>query len=110
MQAGTSARPKNGMRPVHPGEVLREDFLVPLNMTPNSLASALRAALSKIEGVVNEQREIDADLALRLARYFSCEPELFLNLQQAYDLKIAQRANGARIEAEVAPREVTDAL
>ncbi|WP_258878974.1 HigA family addiction module antitoxin [Paraburkholderia sp. BL6669N2] len=104
MQAGTSARPKNGMRPIHPGEVLREDFLAPLGMTTNALASALRTALSKIEDVVHERREVDAELALRLARYFGGSAESWLNLQQAYDLKVAMRAHGQRIEVEIAPR------
>jgi addiction module HigA family antidote len=107
MKAGTSARPKNGLRPVHPGEVLREDFLEPLGMTTNALANALRAALSKIEDVVNERREIDAELALRLARYFGGDAETWLNLQQAYDLKVAVRAHGSRIDVEIAPREPT---
>lgn len=105
MKTGTKTPFKNGMRPIHPGEVLREDFLVPLNMTTTALASALRAALSKIEDVVHERREVDAELALRLARYFNCEPQLWLNLQQAYDLKVALRAHGERIDAEIAPRD-----
>jgi addiction module HigA family antidote len=104
MKTGTKAPFKNGMRAIHPGEVLREDFLVPLNMSPNVLSRELSAALSKIEAVVLERREIDAELALRLARYFNCEPQFWLNLQQAYDLKIAERAYGKRIEAEVTPR------
>ena len=102
---GMSARPKDGLRPVHPGEVLREDFLAPLGMTTNALASALRAAFSKVEAVVLEQREVDAELALRLARFFGGDASSWLNLQQAYDLKIAQRAFGERIEAEITPRD-----
>ncbi|WP_244201300.1 HigA family addiction module antitoxin [Paraburkholderia rhynchosiae] len=108
MKAGTSARPKNGMRPIHPGEVLREDYLAPLGMTTNALASALRTALSKIEDVVHERRQVDAELALRLARYFGGDAESWLNLQQTYDLKVARRAHSHRIEAEITPREVLD--
>ncbi|WP_429344798.1 HigA family addiction module antitoxin [Paraburkholderia sp. GAS42] len=104
-----SARPKNGLRPVHPGEVLREEFLVPLGMTTNTLANALCSAPSKIEDVVHERREVEAELALRLARFFGGDAASWLNLQQAYDLKIAQRAFGERIEAEITPREVSDA-
>ncbi|WP_293034486.1 HigA family addiction module antitoxin [Paraburkholderia sp.] len=99
-----SAQPKNGLRAIHPGEVLREDYLAPLNMSVNALASALRTALSKVEAVVLEQREVDAELALRLARFFGGDAESWLNLQQAYDLKVALRAHGSRIEAEVTPR------
>jgi addiction module HigA family antidote len=104
MNTGTTAPFKNGMRPIHPGEVLREDFLLPLNMPPHALARALGAAPSKIDAVVLERREVDAVLALRLARYFGGDAETWLNLQQAYDLKIAEREYGKRIEAEVTPR------
>lgn len=98
------ARPKNGMRPIHPGEVLREDYLVPLGMTIDALAAALRTAPSKIADVVHERREVDAVLALRLARYFGGAPQSWLNLQQTYDLKVALRDHGERIGAEITPR------
>ncbi|MCI0146671.1 HigA family addiction module antidote protein [Paraburkholderia sediminicola] len=98
------ARPKNGMRAVHPGEILRTEYLEPLGMTTLALASALRTALSKIEDVVHERREVDAVLALRLARYFGGDAESWLNLQRDFDLKVALRAYGERIEAEIAPR------
>ncbi|MFM0060624.1 HigA family addiction module antitoxin [Paraburkholderia phytofirmans] len=97
------------MRPVHPGEVLREDFLAPLGMTTNALANALRTALSKIEDVVHERRELDAVLALRLARYFGGDAESWLNLQRDFDLKVALRAYGERIDAEIMPRDVHQA-
>ncbi|MGT2471658.1 HigA family addiction module antitoxin [Paraburkholderia terrae] len=92
------------MRPIHPGEVLREDFLVPLGMTTDALANALRTAPSKIVDVVNERREVDAVLALRLARYFGGDASSWLNMQQTYDLKVALRDYGERIVAEIAPR------
>jgi addiction module HigA family antidote len=109
MKAGTSARPNNGMRAIHPGEVLREEYLAPLNMSVNALASALRTALSKIDDVVNERRDVDAELALRLTRYFGGDAESWLNLQRDYNLKIAQRAFGERIEAEITPCERPEA-
>jgi addiction module HigA family antidote len=99
-----SARPKNGMRAIHPGEVLHTDYLEPLGMTTNALANALRTAPSKIEDVVHERREVDAVLALRLARYFGGDAETWMNLQRDFDLKVALRAYGERIEAEIAPR------
>lgn len=80
---------KNGMRPIHPGEILREDYLLPLAMTPHALSKALQVTPTRINDIVNEKRGITADTALRLARYFGGDAESWLNLQQAYDLKTA---------------------
>lgn len=80
---------KNGMRPIHPGEVLREDFLLPLIMTQQALSKALHVPASRIDNIVNEQRGVTPDIALRLARYFGGDPQSWLNLQQSYDLKLA---------------------
>lgn len=80
-------QPVNRMRPVHPGEVLREDFLIPLGMSANALAMALRVPATRIHEIVNERRGITADTAERLARYFGGDPLSWLNLQAAYDLK-----------------------
>jgi addiction module HigA family antidote len=86
-QAATVAMIKNGMRPIHPGEILREDFLVPLGMSANALALALDVPAPRINDIVRERRAVTADTALRLARYFDSSPEFWLNLQTAYDLK-----------------------
>lgn len=94
---------KNGMRPVHPGEVLREDYLKPLNMSANALAKALNVPAPRINDVVRERRGITADTAMRLARYFGGDARSWLNLQAAYDLRIAERANAKRIAREVTP-------
>ena len=94
---------KNGMRPVHPGEVLREDFLAPLNMSANALAKALNVSAPRINDVVRERRGITADTAMRLARYFGGDARSWLNLQAAYDLRLAERANAKRIEREITP-------
>ncbi len=94
---------KNGMRPVHPGEVLREDFLTPLNMSANALAKALNVPAPRINDVVRERRGITADTAMRLARYFGGDARSWLNLQAAYDLRLAERANAKRIEREITP-------
>ena len=83
-------KPQNKMRPIHPGKVLREDFLAPLQMTPHALAIALRVPASRINDIVLERRGVTLDTALRLARYFGGDAESWLNLQNAYDLKNAQ--------------------
>ncbi|SOY66894.1 HigA family addiction module antitoxin [Cupriavidus taiwanensis] len=102
------ARFENGMRPVHPGEILREEYLVPLDMSANALALALRVTPARINEIVREQRGITPDTALRLARYFGGDARSWMNLQVSYDLKVAQRDHGERIAAEVVPREGMD--
>jgi addiction module HigA family antidote len=94
---------KNGMRPVHPGEVLREDFLVPLGMSANALAKALNVPAPRVNDVVRERRGVSADTAMRLARYFGGDARSWLNLQAAYDLRVAEIENAKRIEREIAP-------
>ena len=94
---------KNGMRPVHPGEVLREDFLKPLGMTANALSKALKVPAPRINDVVRERRGISADTAMRLARYFGGDARSWLNLQTAYDLRVAEVANAKRVAREVSP-------
>ncbi len=73
----------NGMRPVHPGEILREDYLAPLGMTPHALSKALHVTPARINDVVREVRGITPDTALRLARFFGGDAQSWLNLQQA---------------------------
>ena len=94
---------KNGMRPVHPGEVLWEDFLAPLGMSANALAKALNVPAPRINDVVRERRGISADTAMRLARYFGGDARSWLNLQAAYDLRVAEIENAKRIEREITP-------
>lgn len=103
---------KNGMRPVHPGEVLREDYLQPLGMTANALAKALHVPASRINDIVLQRRGITPDTALRLARYFGGEEadaQGWINLQATYDFKVAQKAVGKLVAKEVKPREDTAA-
>ena len=90
--------------PVHPGEILREEFLKPLGLSINALARALRVPPSHVSGIVNEKRGISAMMALRLARYFGSSPELWLGLQQDFELETARDTAGGRIEIEVLPR------
>ncbi len=92
---------RNGMRPVHPGEVLREDYLAELGMSANALAKALHVPAPRVNDIVRERRGITADTALRLARYFGSTPQFWLNLQSAYDLRRAEIAAGSRIKREV---------
>ena len=94
---------KNGMRPVHPGEVLREDFLAPLGTSVNALAKALHVPAPRINDIVRERRGVSADTAMRLARYFGGDARSWLNLQAAYDLRVAEIAGGKRVEKEIAP-------
>jgi addiction module HigA family antidote len=98
---------KNGMRPVHPGEVLREDYLKPLGMSANALAKRLCVPASRINDIVLERRGVTADTALRLARCFGGDAQTWLNLQSLYDLRTAEIASAKTISAEVEPlREV----
>ncbi len=94
---------KNGMRPVHPGEILREDYLVSLNMSANALAKALNVPAPRINDIVRERRGISADTAMRLARYFGGDARSWLNLQAAYDLRVAEIENAKRIDREIVP-------
>jgi addiction module HigA family antidote len=95
-------RPINQMRPVHPGEILREDFLAPLNMSVNALALALNVPASRIHEIVKERRSITADTAERLARYFGGDAASWLNLQAIYDLKTLP--NRDEIIQQIQPR------
>lgn len=95
-------RPINQMRPVHPGEILREDFLAPLNMSVNALALALNVPASRIHEIVKERRSISADTAERLARYFGGDAASWLNLQAIYDLKTLP--NRDEIIQQIQPR------
>ncbi len=97
---------KNGMRPVHPGEILREDYLVDIGMSVNALAKALKTPTSRMNDIVLERRGVTADTAMRLARYFDTTPQFWLALQAEYDLRTAEIANAERVNAEVVPRSV----
>ncbi|MCA0340781.1 MAG: HigA family addiction module antidote protein [Proteobacteria bacterium] len=93
----------NHMRHIHPGEILREEFLIPLEMSANALAMALHVPAPRINDIVRERRSITPDTALRLARYFDTTAQFWLNLQTAFDLKQAENASAAQIAEEVRP-------
>lgn len=94
---------KNGMRPVHPGEVLREDYLVPLGMSANALAKRLQIPASRINDIVLERRGVSADTALRLAHFFGGDAQTWLNLQTQYDLRVAEIEKAAAIARDIEP-------
>src|SRR5947208_787202 len=94
---------KNRMRPLHPGEVLREDYLVPLGMTGSALSKTLNVPSARINDIVRERRAVTADTAMRLARYFGGDARSWLNLQAAYDLRVAEIRNAKKIRREIAP-------
>jgi addiction module HigA family antidote len=98
--------PKNKMRPIHPGEVLREEFLGPMGMSAHALAMELKVPAPRINEIVRERRAITSDTALRLARYFGTTPQFWLNLQTSHDLRIAERQVGSKIAKEVHTRRV----
>lgn len=90
--------------PLHPGEVLREEWLVPLAISAYRLSRDLKVPPNRITAILNGERAITADTALRLSRYFGTSPDLWLGLQAAHDLEAARRATGRQIEKEVSRR------
>lgn len=96
--------PINGMRPVHPGEILREDYLKPLDMSANALAQVLKVPASRINDIVLERRGITVDTAMRLVRYFGGDVQSWMNLQTAYEIKLANKTLAKKIEKEVQPK------
>jgi addiction module HigA family antidote len=91
------------MAPLHPGEMLREDFMKPLGLSSNALALELRVPVTRISEIVRERRGITADTALRLGRYFNISAEFWMRLQMDYDLEIA----AAETHQEIRPRPHT---
>src|SRR5258707_6344613 len=91
------------LKPVHPGEVLREEFMTPLGLSMNKLAMALRVPVTRIADIVNERRSITADTALRFARYFNNSPTFWMNLQTRYDLEVAEDEIAAKVERDGQP-------
>lgn len=92
------------MRPVHPGEILREDVLPELGLSANALARALGVPANRITAIIKEDRGVTADTALRLSRYLGSTPEFWLNLQTSHDLRKTERESGEKIARSVKPR------
>ena len=93
---------------LHPGEMLREEFMKPLGLSSNALAMELRVPVTRISEIVRERRGITADTALRLARYFGTTPDFWMKMQMSYDLALASREVTARIEVEIFPAPRTE--
>jgi antitoxin HigA-1 len=103
-KSSTITKPSSAkMAPLHPGEMLREEFMKPLGLSANALALALRVPVTRISEIVNERRSITADTALRLSRYFRMSPNFWLRLQVQYDLDLAEDESAATIRREVRP-------
>ena len=96
----------NGMRPVHPGEILGEE----LGLSANALAKALDVPTNRVTAILKGQRGIAADTALRLSRYFGTTPQLWQNLQKAFELRVAEIESGKQIEERVQPRETVQVV
>lgn len=95
----------NGMRAIHPGEILKGE-LDELSLSANALAKALDVPTNRITAILNEQRGVTADTALRLAKFFGTTPDFWMSLQSSYDVKKAREAVGQEIEKNVKPREL----
>jgi addiction module HigA family antidote len=97
------AKTQRLLPPIHPGEILRAEFMEPLRLSMSRLALDLRVPVTRIAEIVHERRGITPDTALRLARYFNTSASFWLNLQSAYDLEVAQDKLSRTIEREVRP-------
>jgi addiction module HigA family antidote len=94
---------KKLLDPIHPGEILLEEFMKPLGVSINKLARHIDVPPGRISEIVNGKRAVTADTALRLGRYFGVSPEIWLNLQSDYELRVTMRDAGKEIEAHVRP-------
>ena len=94
---------KKGMRPVHPGEILMEDYIKPMGVSVRAIALALHVPYSRLSEITKGERGVSADTALRLERYFGSDAQGWLNLQSAYDLRMAEKSAGKSITKEVTP-------
>jgi len=93
------------LKPVHPGEILSEEFMVPLGLSMNKMAMDLRVPVTRIADIVNEKRGITAETALRFARYFKNSPTFWMNLQTRYELEVAEDELADKVERDVQPLE-----
>lgn len=91
------------LNPIHPGEVLREEFLEPMGMSQREFAVKIRVTHTRLNQIVNEKRSITADTALRLSKALGTTPEFWMNLQARYDLDQTRDASGSKIDREVSP-------
>ncbi len=92
---------QESLKPVHPGEVLLEEFIKPMNLSQNQVALAIRVPARRLNEIIQGKRRITADTALRLGRYFQMSPQFWLGLQMDYDLDVAEDKLGEQLEREV---------
>lgn len=97
---------KQKLPPIHPGEILREEFLIPLGLSSHQLALALRVPATRINDIVNEKRGVTADTALRLSRYFGTTSRFWMNIQSSWELEVAEDQLSDAVAREVLPRSV----
>ena len=97
------------LKPVHPGEILRAEFMLPVRLSMNRAAMDLRVPVTRIADIVNEKRAITADTALRFARYFNNSPTFWMNLQTRYELEVAEDETADKVERDVRPLEAVRA-
>jgi antitoxin HigA-1 len=95
------------LKPIHPGEILREEFMARFDLNPNKLAMALRVAAPNIYEIVSERGGISAEMALRLGRFFNTTPEFCISLQAHYDLAISKQKAAEKIDRDVHPMDMT---
>jgi len=107
----TTEKKKNTTKlsPIHPGEILREEFVRPLGLNANKLAIALRVGAPTIYEIINEERGVTPDMALRLGRYFGTTPEFWLNLQSHFDLVISKQNLEEKIKRDIQPLGAAEA-
>ncbi len=109
MKTTQSQKPMmNAMRPIHPGEILREEFLIPMHMSASALALAVRVPAPRINDVVRERRGVSADTALRLGRYLGTTPDFWMGLQTDYDLKTTEPSVQLLLD-QIHPYQMADA-
>ncbi len=97
------ARRKRDIPPVHPGEILKVDFLEPLNMSVNAFSKAIKVPRARLNDIVRGKRGVSADTAMRLGRYFGVSAQFWMNLQSHYELEMAKQALGDRLGREIRP-------
>jgi addiction module HigA family antidote len=93
------------LKPIHPGEILREEFMLPLQLNPNKLALALHVPAPTIYDIVHEDRGISPEMALRLGYFFRTTPDFWLNLQSEFDLRIVRNRKEAVVKSQVRPMD-----
>lgn len=99
-----ATRRKRDIPPVHPGEILKAEFLEPLGLSVNALSQAINVPRTRLNEIVRGRRSVTADTAMRLARYFGVGAQFWMNLQSHYELEVAEEAYGDRLGREIRPR------